>query len=344
MSGILSAGLVNVNQLTVTGTQAGAIQVSNLNIGNLDVSGNLNTGQITCTNDMLLVIPEQYSAPLIVPPGSQSLYQYLFQFPENTTQEIINNIITIESPVFNAIGVNGPDLFKPIIGYPTSVFSDTSGVYIRDVSGNIVVNDGSGNAVLWDSSSGAYPFVTNIVFSLTGEGCPACAYERWPLLIALSRFGTFKGLENMQSGTSDVAALAAIQTFTTRDLIYTSEYFTYNHIEYGNIFGNLLPQYINMGTYYQALINTLNPNGRAPFVSFGNVFTLNSAQIEPSLLSGLSRSTISNYFNDTSVPLTQNIIASANYLTACMSILTGNQPDLLCNSPGVMAAKAILGI
>jgi hypothetical protein len=39
----LSAGLVKVDSLTVTGTQAGAIQASNLAIGNLDVSGNLTT-------------------------------------------------------------------------------------------------------------------------------------------------------------------------------------------------------------------------------------------------------------------------------------------------------------
>jgi hypothetical protein len=150
----------------------------------------------------------------VVPSNSQSLYQYLFQFPENTTQEIINNIITIESPVFNVIGVDGPDLVKPIIGSPTSVFSDTSGVYIRDSSSNIVVNDGSGNAVPWNPSQ-AYPFVTNNIFSLTGEGCPFCAYELWPLLIALSRFGTFKGLENIQSGTSGVPSLSGIQSFTT---------------------------------------------------------------------------------------------------------------------------------
>ena len=47
----VSAGLVNVNQLTVTGTQAGAIQASNLNIGNLDLSGNLGVGgQINCNS------------------------------------------------------------------------------------------------------------------------------------------------------------------------------------------------------------------------------------------------------------------------------------------------------
>ena len=40
----VSAGLVKVNQLTVTGTQAGAIQASNLTTGNLDLSGNLGVG------------------------------------------------------------------------------------------------------------------------------------------------------------------------------------------------------------------------------------------------------------------------------------------------------------
>ena len=39
----ISAGLVNVENLTVTGLGAGAIKATNLQFTNLDVSGNLTT-------------------------------------------------------------------------------------------------------------------------------------------------------------------------------------------------------------------------------------------------------------------------------------------------------------
>ena len=42
------------------------------------------------------------------------------------------------------------------------------------------------------------------VFYLGAEYCPYCAAERWPMIIALSRFGTFSGLKTTTSSSSDV--------------------------------------------------------------------------------------------------------------------------------------------
>jgi len=67
----ISAGLVSVTNLTVTGTQAGAIQASNLSTGNfslsgdLDVSGNLTLGgtALSGVDDQLAVGGVQYTYP-----------------------------------------------------------------------------------------------------------------------------------------------------------------------------------------------------------------------------------------------------------------------------------------
>ena len=302
----------------------------------IDTSGNINLGgDIQCINDIILTQPNGYNPDttrfLI---GSQSLYQYIFQFPENTTQEIINNVISVPESVFDEIGINGPDLY-PI----NETFTDVSGTYIVDSSNVKVVNDGSGNAIPWNGQ-GEYPFLTNTLAVVFSEFCPPCAFERWPLLIALSRFGTFKGIENMQSSSADTIG-PGIQSFTLRDLMYTSEYFTLETDEKRDIFRNTLQ---TPTSYYEDVYTSLYPNRyTTPFMSFGNVYT-SISQAPYDILSGLSRSNISNHLTDTSNTVTQNIIASANYLTACISLITGNKPENVCNSPGVVAAKVALGI
>ena len=42
--------------------------------------------------------------------------------------------------------------------------------------------------------------------------------------------------------------------------------------------------------------------------------------------------------------MTQAIIASANYQTAALCVLTNNKPANVCTSAGVMAAQSAMGI
>jgi hypothetical protein len=45
------------------------------------------------------------------------------------------------------------------------------------------------------------------------EYCPYCATERWPLAVALSRFGTFSGLHGIHSSSTDVYPSQPTLTF-----------------------------------------------------------------------------------------------------------------------------------
>ena len=42
------------------------------------------------------------------------------------------------------------------------------------------------------------------ILYIGAEYCPYCATERWPLAVALSRFGTFTGLRGIHSSATDV--------------------------------------------------------------------------------------------------------------------------------------------
>ena len=68
------------------------------------------------------------------------------------------------------------------------------------------------------------------VYFYGAEYCPYCAAERWVIITALSRFGTFKGLDNMQSSSTDI--FPSTQTFTFVDATYTSKYIVFHPEEY----------------------------------------------------------------------------------------------------------------
>ena len=67
------------------------------------------------------------------------------------------------------------------------------------------------------------------VLYMGAEYCPYCAAERWSMIVALSRFGTFSGLSTIHSSTTDTPA--NIPTWTFHGSSYTSKYLTFTPVE-----------------------------------------------------------------------------------------------------------------
>src|ERR1700759_5623761 len=61
------------------------------------------------------------------------------------------------------------------------------------------------------------------------EYCPYCAYERWGMVVALSRFGTFKNLSTTHSSSTD--AFPNTSTWTFYKSTYTSKYLAFSSVE-----------------------------------------------------------------------------------------------------------------
>ena len=59
--------------------------------------------------------------------------------------------------------------------------------------------------------------------------CPFCASERWPLVMALSKFGTFTGLGTSYSSASDFAPDTPTLDLTKAS--YSSRYLVFRHYE-----------------------------------------------------------------------------------------------------------------
>ena len=61
------------------------------------------------------------------------------------------------------------------------------------------------------------------------EYCPYCAFERWGMIVALSRFGSFSGLSTVHSSSTD--QFPNTPTWTFYKSSYTSKYLTFTTVE-----------------------------------------------------------------------------------------------------------------
>jgi uncharacterized protein DUF929 len=246
-----------------------------------------------------------------------------------------------------------PTTFAQVTGVPMSVFN-TVGVTstVEQVSPPIAIK-GQPPLTARNSSGATVPEILYV----GAEYCPYCAAQRWATIVALSRFGTWSDLGNMTSYAHDV--YPSTPTFTFVKATYKSKYLVFTSVEeYTN--------YLNAaGTNYQLLqtptkeelnlvekydtpkyINGLSSSdgNPIPFMTFDNKFLVSGASYSPDTLTNLSRSVIATGLSDPTSPVTDAIIASANYQTAAICSLTNNEPSNVCTSSGVMAAKSVMKI
>jgi hypothetical protein len=184
---------------------------------------------------------------------------------------------------------------------------------------------------------------------LGGEYCPYCAAERWSMVNALARFGTFTGLTTTHSSTSDVYPNTPTYTFTKAK--YTSSYLTFTSVEEfsnareGNSSNQNTP-YVTLQkptAAQTALAAAYNPTGAIPFLDFGNKYVEvgNLSPLSPSMLTGKTWAQVAAAMNDPSSALGKALVGNANYITAAICKLTNNQPASAC-TPTIQQLEANL--
>ncbi|MEN3361752.1 MAG: hypothetical protein V7637_5734 [Mycobacteriales bacterium] len=177
---------------------------------------------------------------------------------------------------------------------------------------------------------------------LGAEYCPYCAAERWAVVQALSRFGTFSGLGQTRSAAADVYPNTATLSF--HGATYSSAYLVFDGYEQqsnqraGGSYAPLDPVPADVtqlaGTYGQ---------GGIPFVDLGGAAVINGADYSPSLLAGKSQAQIAAALSDASSPIAKAVLGEANRISATLCTLTGGQPGAVCRSAGVQAAAHARG-
>jgi Domain of unknown function (DUF929) len=177
------------------------------------------------------------------------------------------------------------------------------------------------------------------------EYCPYCAAERWAMVVALSRFGSFSGLQLIHSSSSDVYPNTPTLTFAHAK--YTSKYVDFSPVELyglqnnGVIFQKPTSTESALMTKYDAAPYVPSSDANSfPFVDIGNQYLVIGAQYLPSNLAGLSWSKVASDVKDPSSTVAKGIDGTANSLTAAICQITKNAPAAVCNSA---AAKAGAG-
>jgi hypothetical protein len=176
------------------------------------------------------------------------------------------------------------------------------------------------------------------VFYMGAEYCPYCAAERWPMIIALSRFGTFSGLKTTSSSSTDV--YPNTPTFTFHGAAYTSQYVDFVSVETTDRNQNPLE---SPTSAQQALVNQYDTSGSIPFVDFGNRYAFSGAMYLPDVLGGMSWKAVADSLLNPSSPQAKAILGSANLITAAVCKLTGDQPATVCSSSTVQNIEKTLG-
>ena len=176
------------------------------------------------------------------------------------------------------------------------------------------------------------------VFFLGEEFCPYCATESWSLIVALSRFGTFTGLSTIHSAS--YRPYPALATWTFYGSAYTSKYLTFVPVEIrSNIPTSRTARSESAAGYtrlqkltaaQRALVTRYDTMSASPFVDFGNKYVLVGTSFSPGVLIHRTWSQIAAALRNPRGTIGQAILGSANYITAAICALTGDQPATVC--------------
>ncbi len=188
-----------------------------------------------------------------------------------------------------------------------------------------------------------------LVVYMGAEYCPYCAAERWPMIVALSRFGTFSGLQTTHSAPAPEVS-PSTPTFSFHGSTYTSKYLAFQAVEEETNTKDASGNYIQLDTptaAQQALITkydappyvSSDSQGAIPFVDFGNEAVLSGASYSPDLLAGLTQDQVADKLV-ASDPIGKAIGGTANQITAMLCKMTGNQPSTVCLDPSIVKIRA----
>jgi thiol-disulfide isomerase/thioredoxin len=218
---------------------------------------------------------------------------------------------------------------------PASVTKD-----ITSVPSATLASIGSGGAYAKTVTPVSAPALTSggkpEILYMGAEYCPYCATERWAMVQALSRFGTFSGLHGIHSSSTDVYPSTPTLTFLGSH--YTSKYLTFTPVETQGLTegtnlqtptsaqSKLLAKY-DSPPYVQS-----SEDGAIPFLDLGGKYLIHGAQYNPQVLQGKTWAEVAAALNDKSSAIAQGADGAANILTAAICKLTNNQPSSACTS------------
>ncbi len=233
---------------------------------------------------------------------------------------LLTSLKTVPAAVFDTVGTNSPTV-------PVEAPQPTGS------RGLWAVSDASGS-------------LKPVVFFYGAEFAPYAATERWPLVVALSRFGTFTQLGEVQSSLT--TAFPNLSTFTFWQVRYSSPYLALQSVERYSALNPTGGRYLGLESpdaRQAAAVAAFSPRGSPTFalVDVGGRWVLSGASFTPGALEGLTQDQIAGDLTSPASPLAQAVVASANEISASICSVDQERPGSVCHSRGVEAAARLLG-
>jgi hypothetical protein len=183
------------------------------------------------------------------------------------------------------------------------------------------------------------PFVVYV----GAEYCPFCAAERWSVVMAMARFGSFSNLHESTSSATDT--FPNTRTVTFHGCGYSSEWLSFAAVELAD--GNNQPLDVPSAQVAGIFSSLDQPPYTAtahgfPFLDIGGRFVLSQTSFSPQLLQGKSWQDIATALGNPADPVSKAIVGNANYITAAICLSVGNQPPTACNSAMIQSLEQVL--
>ena len=181
------------------------------------------------------------------------------------------------------------------------------------------------------------------VLYVGAEYCPYCAAERWVLVEALSKFGTFGPLRGTTSSSTDI--YPSTPTFSFYHARYTSKYLVFVPVEAEANNGAPIQQ---LTAAQSKLVKDFDRPpyisasyaGSIPFIYLGGRYLQLGAQYEASAISATPMSQAVAYLTSGTNASSRGLEAAAGDLVGDICALTHGQPAAVC----AHVPKALIGI
>jgi len=169
-------------------------------------------------------------------------------------------------------------------------------------------------------------------FYMGANYCPYCAAERWALVTALSKFGTFTNLGQTTSSATDTDP--STPTFTFYGSTYSSPYIKFVSVEETtNQPSGSGYQTLQVPTAAQQQLAAANdPAGSIPFIYIAGKWLQTGSPYDPGILAGKSMTDIATEAADTSTKIGQTIQAASGTLVKDICSVTKNLPASVCGA------------
>jgi thiol-disulfide isomerase/thioredoxin len=254
---------------------------------------------------------------------------------------ILSLVVVLAVVAYFIFTLSGAGSSSPLNGQPVSqtVLSQLSGVSTNTLN---AVGGGPGGVNPTKPITSSTPLTFNgkpEVLYMGAEYCPYCAAERWAMIVAFDKFGSFTGLQYMQSAPLP-ESFPNTPTFTFRNATYTSNYISFVSVEQRD--RNNQP--LQTATSDQiALMNTydnVQPNpGAIPFIDFGNAYAVIGSSYSPAVLRPGGSATAAPYdwtqisaqLDNSSSIFAQNIDGAANRMISAICKIDGGKPSSVCS-------------